>query len=83
MSSLGLPFAEPEGAFYLFFDSSPVLEKRGWKDGQEFCAHLLEDEGLALVPGDAFGMNNWVRMSFAASNADLEDGFTRLERFIS
>ncbi|MBC8365877.1 pyridoxal phosphate-dependent aminotransferase [bacterium] len=82
MRKLGLPFTEPEGAFYLFFDSSPILEKRAWKDGQEFCAHLLEDEGLALVPGDAFGMNNWVRMSFAASDADLEDGFTRLERFI-
>jgi len=82
MSKLGMPFVEPEGAFYLFFDSSSVLEKRGWKDGQEFCAHLLEDEGLALVPGDAFGMNNWVRMSFAASDSDLEDGFTRLERFL-
>ncbi len=83
MRGLGLPFAEPDGAFYLFFDTSEVLERKGWASGQEFCARLLEDVGLALVPGDAFGMDNWVRMSFAASEAELEDGFARLERFLA
>jgi len=83
MRRIGLPFVEPEGAFYLFFDTGPVLERKGWSDGQEFCSHLLEDVGLALIPGDAFGMDSWVRMSFAASQSELDEGFARLERFLA
>lgn len=82
MRPLGLPFIEPQGAFYLFFDTTPVCKARGWADGAEFCAKLLEQEGVALVPGDAFGMPAWARLSFAASDAELEAAFDRLERFL-
>jgi aspartate aminotransferase len=83
MEKLGLPFVNPEGAFYLFFDTSSVLAARGWADGQQFCTQLLDNEGLALVPGDAFGMPAWARLSFAASDFELEQAFDRLERFLS
>ena len=82
MEKLGLPYVKPEGAFYLFFDTSPVLAARGWESGQEFCTHLLDEVGLALVPGDAFGMPTWARLSFAASDFELEQAFDRLERFL-
>ncbi|MCB1164024.1 pyridoxal phosphate-dependent aminotransferase [bacterium] len=82
MRKVGLPFIEPRGAFYLFFDTMPLCEQRGWADGQEFCTALLEAEGLALVPGDAFGMPGWARLSFAASDDELTAAFDRLERFV-
>jgi len=83
IAALGLPFVEPEGAFYLFFSVETLLDRRGWKDGQDFCSRLLEEVGLALIPGDAFGMENWARLSFAASEAEILDGFARLERFLA
>ncbi len=82
IEELGLPHVMPQGAFYLFFDTSPVCEARGWRDGQEFCTHLLEREGVALVPGDAFGMPSWARISFAASDDELQAGFDRLAKFL-
>ncbi len=83
MQSLGLPFVNPQGAFYLFFDTGEVCAKRGWTGGQEFCSRLLEDKGVALVPGDAFGMSDWARLSFAASQDDLAAAFDRLEAFLA
>lgn len=80
-SATGFPFVDPQGAFYLFFDTSPVLEARGWEDGNRFCSELIEEEGVVLVPGDAFGMPNYARLSFAASEDDLRSAFERLGRF--
>jgi aspartate aminotransferase len=61
----GLELVEPDGAFYLFF-------KAPGGDGNAFTARLLEDEGVAVVPGAAFGSPEWVRASYAASRADVE-----------
>ncbi len=46
----------------------------------EFCRRLIADEALALVPGAAFGDDRWVRLSYAASDAALQDGMDRLVR---
>ena len=43
---------------------------------------LLEEQGLAVVPGGAFGDNDCIRLSCAASDATLQDGLARLRRFI-
>jgi aspartate aminotransferase len=45
------------------------------------CGRLLEEEGLALVPGIAFGDDRCIRLSCAASPATLHDGLERLRRF--
>ncbi len=82
MKDLRIRYVRPHGAFYLFFDTSAVCEARGWADGQEFCTHLLEEQGVALVPGDAFGMPNWARLSFAASDDELAAAFDRLAAFL-
>src|SRR5688572_22389642 len=67
----------PDGAFYLWIDA------REWcaaldGDSEALCLDLLENEGLALVPGSAFGVEGYVRLSFAAADSVLEDAVGRL-----
>jgi aspartate aminotransferase len=65
-----------KGAFYLF----PNVSKLGLKS-TEFCARLLEAEKVAAVPGIAFGADDYLRISYATSLANIEKGLERLERF--
>jgi aspartate/methionine/tyrosine aminotransferase len=73
----GVEFVDPVGAFYLYFrvDSFFDDEVTG---ATAWCSKLLEEQGVALVPGAAFGDDRWVRMSFACSDEMLEDAFTRI-----
>ena len=72
----GVALRAPEGAFYAFPDVS------AWGlDSMALCGRLLEEEGLALVPGIAFGDDRCIRLSCAASPATLHDGLERLRRF--
>jgi aspartate aminotransferase len=71
-----VPFVYPDGAFYLYFRVDGFFGG-GVKDATAWCSRLLEDQGVALVPGAAFGDDRWVRMSYAAADAVLE---TALER---
>ncbi len=72
-----LSFVEPQGAFYLFmrvdaeFDGE-VTDSQGW------CSRVLEDTGVALVPGVAFGDDRYVRLSYATSDELLEEAVRRL-----
>jgi aspartate aminotransferase len=75
----GVEFVEPLGAFYLFFRVDDVFS-REVPDATEFCRRLIADEGLALVPGAAFGDDRWARLSYAASEEMLQDGVDRLVR---
>jgi len=61
----GLELIEPDGAFYLFF-------KAPGGDGSAFATRLLEEEGIAVVPGAAFGTPEWVRASYSVSRAEVE-----------
>jgi aspartate aminotransferase len=83
----GLTFAEPGGAFYVFFNVSsyfgkPVGGGAPVKDATEFCTALLERAHVALVSGDAFGAPGYVRLSFAASMALLVRGLDAIEKFL-
>jgi len=73
----GLVCPKPHGAFYLF----PNISATGL-DSITFCARLLEQEHLALVPGIAFGMDTNVRLSYAADVETIEKGVERLTRFM-
>jgi aspartate aminotransferase len=81
----GVSCFTPGGAFYVFPDISSVLG-RSTPDGKalesstELCLYLLEEFGLALVPGDAFGEPNGLRMSYAASMDDLEEAMDRFNK---
>jgi len=71
----------PQGAFYAFLDLRAAL--RTGEDDNAFCRELLDREHLALVPGSAFGAPGHARLSMAASEADLTEGFERLARFLA
>ncbi|HEX4119124.1 MAG TPA: pyridoxal phosphate-dependent aminotransferase [Verrucomicrobiae bacterium] len=73
----GITCVNAKGAFYLF----PNISGTGLKS-MEFCARLLETEKVAAVPGIAFGADDYMRISYATSMANLEKGLERIERFV-
>ena len=78
LTSMGLSFPEPEGAFYVFAD----IRKFGLTS-DEFCTRLIREAKVAVVPGSCFGTEGFVRISYCYSDAELEEGLNRLEKFIS
>src|ERR1022692_3126029 len=72
----GLTCVNAKGAFYLF----PNIAQTGLKS-TDFCARLLETEKVAAVPGIAFGADDYIRLSYATSMANIQKGLERLERF--
>ncbi len=79
----GVTCSRPDGAFYVFPDIRRAMATNGFESCARFCEDLLEQVGLALVPGRAFGMPGHLRLSYAYSEADLLAGLDRLERFIT
>jgi aspartate aminotransferase len=82
----GLSCTRPEGAFYVFPSCEGAIGKTsagGRKIGndQEFVTALLEEEGVAVVQGSAFGLAPFFRISYATSNETLEEAGTRIQRF--
>lgn len=69
----------PEGAFYLFFRAEQWYDEAR-PDSVALCKWLIEEAEVALVPGSAFGDDRYVRLSFAASTAELDAAFERLGR---
>jgi len=72
----GISCVNAKGAFYLF----PNISRLGLTS-TEFCARLLEQEKVAAVPGIAFGADDYLRISYATSLANIEKGLDRLEKF--
>lgn len=77
----GRPFVEPMGAFYLFFRVDGFFEGEV-QDATAWCSDLLQREGVALVPGAAFGDDRWVRLSFAAADDVIDDGLRRIASMV-
>ncbi|PYS74738.1 MAG: pyridoxal phosphate-dependent aminotransferase [Acidobacteria bacterium] len=77
----GIKCSEPEGAFYAFPDIRGCLTN-GLKTSAEFSQRLLEDEQTVVTDGAAFGAEGFVRMSYATSMAQLEEGVKRMRRFV-
>lgn len=76
----GLSCREPEGAFYAFFDCRDILGG-AIKTDSDFTKTLLEDTGVALVPGSAFHAPGFARLSYAADPKLLEEACARLKKF--
>ena len=72
----GISCVNAKGAFYLF----PNISKTGLKSA-DFCAKLLDAEKVAAVPGIAFGADDYIRLSYATSMANIEKGLERIEKF--
>jgi aspartate aminotransferase len=82
----GISCSRPEGAFYVFPSCEGTIGKTtaGGKtigSDQEFVTALLEEEGVAVVQGSAFGLAPFFRISYATSNEALEEAGTRIQRF--
>ncbi len=80
LAKIGLRTPHADGAFYAFPDVRDVYPSG---DSDRFCEELLEAEGLAIVPGSAFGVDGHVRLSYACSMEMLDDGLDRLGRFVA
>ncbi len=77
----GVRVLEPEGAFYVFPDVSDAIAGR-FESTAEFAAALLEDAGVAVVPGESFGSPGYVRLSYATSEDEIRTGVERIRGFI-
>ena len=77
---------EPEGAFYIMINIDKCLGKEinGQKieNSMDFSSKLLEYEKVAVIPGKAFGLDNYIRVSYATSMELIEKGLKRINKFI-
>ncbi|MCH9814469.1 MAG: pyridoxal phosphate-dependent aminotransferase [Epsilonproteobacteria bacterium] len=71
-----LSVIKPDGAFYLFVNIKKVTN-----DSMEFCKRLLEEKGIALVPGLGFGSEGYFRFSFATDEESIKEGIKRVIDF--
>ncbi|GIW20296.1 MAG: aminotransferase [Chloroflexota bacterium] len=80
LNRIGLPTFEPRGAFYAF----PKITSTGL-DSDTFTEQLLREEGVAVVPGNAFGPSGegHVRMCYATAYDKIEEALRRIERFVA
>ena len=79
LNQIGLPTFEPKGAFYAF----PKVSATGLDD-ETFCKRLLQEQHVAMVPGNSFGLGGegFARCSYATGYDQLEEALERIERFI-
>lgn len=68
----------PDGAFYLFVNISEFE-----KDSMKFSKELLSEQGIAVVPGIGFGMDGYVRLSFATDKKSIKKGIKRIKEFVT
>lgn len=73
----GLDFCLPQGAFYMFCNISET-----GLDSMTFAKRLLDEEYVSLIPGSAFGLDDYVRISFATSINELQKGMDRIEKWV-
>ncbi len=73
----GLSVAKPEGAFYLFVNIKDITD-----DSIGFCKELLQEVGVAVVPGIGFGSEGYFRFSFATDIITIREGIRRIDKFV-
>jgi aspartate aminotransferase len=83
----GVSCPTPVGAFYAFPRVSPIYGKtfkgKEIKGSADLAAYLLEEAKVAVVSGDAFGADEYIRLSYATSMATIEKGLDRIEKAVS
>lgn len=83
----GIKANYPQGAFYFFPDVSYYFGKSNGqmtiKNGDDFCLFMLETAHVSMVPGGAFGEENCVRLSYAASEKDLIEAMKRIKEALT
>ena len=79
----GICCTDPDGAFYVFPDISAYFGRKGITDSQSFANFLLDEARVAVVPGAAFGLDQFVRISYATSMERLQEGVRRIEAAVA
>ncbi len=79
----GVTCTKPEGAFYVYPNVSAYLGKPGAQTSIELASRLLNEAHVVTVPGEAFGTNEHIRLSYAVSHADVDEGLDRMKAFFA
>src|ERR1700733_6224757 len=79
----GITCTKPEGAFYVYPNVSKYLGKAGVPTAMELSKRLLHEAHVRPVPGEAFGTDQHIRLSYATSHADVEEGLDRMKAFFA
>jgi aspartate aminotransferase len=74
-----ISFTPPQGAFYLWLNVRHYLENAAM-NVSDFAHYLLQNYKVGLMPGNAFGDENYLRISFACSEDDIKEGIARLHK---
>ncbi len=78
----GVTCSLPAGAFYAYPNVRGALTRGGIANPLEFADRLLKEASVAVVPGEAFGTNDHVRISYATSMKEIERGLDRIQKFV-
>jgi aspartate aminotransferase len=79
----GLTCTVPQGAFYVYPNISAFIGKGGIKSASDLAAKLLSDAHVVVVPGEAFGTENHIRLSYAVSGDVIDKGVQRMRDYLS
>ncbi len=79
----GITCTRPEGAFYVYPNVSAYLGRPGAKTAMELASRLLHEAHVVSVPGEAFGTNDHIRLTYAIAHADVEEGVDRMKAFFA
>jgi aspartate aminotransferase len=83
----GISAKEPDGAFYIFACCKSLLQEipviRGISNTSELATFFLEDAGVAVIPGIAFGMEGFIRLSYATSESNIIDACVKMKAAIN
>ena len=79
----GLSCSVPQGAFYVYPNVSAFFGKGGLKTASDVAAKLLSDARVVVVPGEAFGTKDHIRLSYAASAGVVDEGVKRMREYFS
>jgi len=77
----GVTCTMPEGAFYAYPNIGSFLGRSGLKSASDVAGRLLREAHVATVPGEGFGTNDHIRVSYATSKAELDRGLERMRKF--
>ena len=79
----GITCTLPEGAFYAYPNVSPFLGRGTIRSASELAGKLLREAHVATVPGEGFGTDHHLRVSYATSMAELDRGLERMRKFLA
>lgn len=78
-----ISYIYPKGAFYVMVNIEKYIDNVKVKDSIEFAKELLEKEKVAVIPGEAFGLPKYIRLSYATSLERIEEGLNRINNYLN